>query len=252
MRKSFSGVEVKDAEKGQVSAVFATFNVVDKDGDLILPTAIKDGAAVVISAYGHQSHYGALPVGKGTIRTTDSEAILDGHFFLNTTAGRETFEVVKELGPLGEWSFSLDKVTRKSVETPEGRHFIIEDIGLIKEASPVLLGAGVNTRTLVAKGLKFSEEGDAVMAAVDAYLERAQEVVVLRAGKGRELSSESTDLLKRMDAQLVVLRDLLEGDTKAAEGTEPDAEADPTPEDIKALAAEARRLDLFSNIPNGE
>ena len=36
---------------------------VDKDGDLTLPGAIKDGMEVVISAYQHQSHYGALPVG---------------------------------------------------------------------------------------------------------------------------------------------------------------------------------------------
>mgnify|MGYP006138037809 CR=1 FL=1 len=34
-----------------VAAVFSTFNVVDKDGDLTLPGAIKDGTEVVISGW---------------------------------------------------------------------------------------------------------------------------------------------------------------------------------------------------------
>lgn len=247
MRKSITGVTVKDADKGEVSAVFATFNVIDKDGDLILPEAVKDGTQVVISAYGHQSHYGALPVGKGVIRTTKSEAVLDGRFFLDTTHGLDAFKTVKELEDLGEWSFSLHNVTRKTVETDQGRHWVIEDIGLIKEVSPVLIGAGVNTRTLLAKaasGLKFSEEGDAVLAAVDEYLGRAEEVMVLRSQKGRELSDDTKGLLTQVDESLVKLRGLL---TPA----EADPEAD-TPEDIKAIAAARLRSDLFSNLNEKE
>lgn len=247
MHKTFSGVTVKDADKGQVSAVFSTFDVVDKDGDLTLPGAIKDGTEVVISAYGHQSHYGQLPVGKGVIRTTKTEAILDGQFFLNTTAGRETFEVVKELGPLGEWSYSLHDVTRKSSEV-DGRYVsIIEDIALIKEVSPVLIGAGVNTRTLVAKGLKFNEEGDAVLAALDAYLERAGEVMALRSAKGRTLNDENTTVLKGIDASLVKLRDLL---------TDPAPAAVDIPEELsaalKAAHAAHLRRELFSSVPAKE
>lgn len=244
VHKTISGVTVKDATKGEVEAVFSTFNVIDKDGDLTLPGAIKDGMEVVISAYGHQSHYGALPVGKGVIKTTDTEALLQGTFFLNTTAGRETFEVVKELGPLGEWSYSLNNVTRKSVEEDGRRYWVIEDIGLIKEVSPVLMGAGVNTRTLVAKGLKFSEEGDAVLAAVDAYLERAQEVMVLRTEKGRGLSDETRDFLKSLDDALVKLRAL---------HTDPAPAGEDLPEELAAavkaaLTAHTRR-ELFFNLP---
>lgn len=242
MHKTITGFTIKSAEKGEVEAVFSTFNVIDKDGDVTLPGAIKDGAEVVISAYGHQSHYGALPVGKGVIRTTETDAKVEAKFFLNTTAGRETFEVVKELGPLGEWSYSLHDVVSKAGEINGQRVNFLESI-FVKEVSPVLIGAGVNTRTLVAKGLKFSEEGDAVLAAVTAYLGRAQEVMVLRSEKGRGLSPESASFLKEIDDVLVKLRALFD--------TDADESAEVTPEEIKALeaiATDVRRRALFSNL----
>lgn len=241
MRKTISGLTVKDASKGEVSAVFSTFNVVDKDGDITLPGAIKDGMEVVISAYGHQSHYGALPVGKGVIRTTDTEAILEGQFFMNTTHGRDTFEVVKELEAKQEWSYSLHNVTKKTGELEGQRVTYLEEIGLIKEVSPVLIGAGVNTRTLQAKGLKFSEEGDLVLASVKAFLDRASEVMVLRAEKGRSLSDDTVDLLKELDEALTQVRAL--HDVKADDSADDDI-----PEDIKAIAAGVLRRELFSSI----
>lgn len=148
--KSLRNVTIKNAAKGEVSAVFSTFNVVDLDGDVTLPGAIKDGAEVVISAYGHTSHGGALPVGKGVIRTTDTEATLHGQFFMDTAAGRETFAVVKQLGPLQEWSYSLNDVKAHSGEFGSQQVRFLESI-FVKEVSPTLLGAGVNTRTLSVK-----------------------------------------------------------------------------------------------------
>lgn len=152
MHKTLQRFEVKDAVKGEVSAVFSTYNVIDKDGDVTLPGAIKDGTEVVISAYGHKSWEGLLPVGKGVIRATDTEAILEGQFFLSTTAGRETFEVVKELGKKQEWSYSLQNVTAEQGELEGQPVRFIKSVGTIKEVSPVLVGAGVNTRTLATKG----------------------------------------------------------------------------------------------------
>ena len=151
MHKTLRDVVVKSAAKGEVSAVFSTFNVVDKDGDLTVPGAIKDGTEVVISAYGHTSWQGLLPVGKGVIRTTDAEAILEGKFFLDTQAGRETFEVVKQLGPMQEWSYSLQNVTAEPGEVDGKTIRVIKGV-TIKEVSPTLVGVGINTRTLGAKG----------------------------------------------------------------------------------------------------
>lgn len=149
--KSSRGVEIKNADKGEVSAVIATLNVVDKDGDVSTPDTFVDGQEVLISAYGHKSWEGALPVGKGTIRVTPSEAILDGKFFLDTTAGKDTFQVVKQLGERQEWSYGFTTVTSSR------GHFDGKDVQFLErvdvhEASPVLQGAGVNTRTLSVKG----------------------------------------------------------------------------------------------------
>lgn len=251
MHKTISGVTVKSAEKGEVSAVFSTFNVLDRDGDITLPGAIPDGLEVVISAYGHQSHYGALPAGKGVIRTTETEAILEGQFFMGTEAGRDTFEVVKELGPLGEWSYSLHDVKSHRGELDGQSVNYLESI-FVKEVSPVLRGAGVNTRTLGVKGLKFNEEGDLVLASVNAYLARASEVMVLRAEKGRTLSAESTEFLKGLDEALTRVRDLL--DVKAEETAEapPEAaDAAEVPEDIRAIAAGLLRREVFSSLTEG-
>lgn len=148
--KTMAGVEVKDADKGEVSAVFSRFNVVDKDGDVTLPGAFADGADVRISAYNHRSWGDALPVGKGHIRQTDTEAILEGRFFLNTQAGRDTFEVVKGLGPLQEWSYGYE-VLDGEPGTHDGQRVQFLKRLQTFEVSPVMQGAGVDTRTLSVK-----------------------------------------------------------------------------------------------------
>lgn len=152
--KSLGRVTVKSEAEGTVSAVFSTFNVRDHDGDVTLPGAFDEGASVVISSYNHTSWGGSRPVGKGTIRTTRSEAIMDGQFFMDTADGRETFSVVKGLSEsgLGEWSYGFEVL-----ESEPGRHDGMDSkfIKRVKvfEVSPVLRGAGVNTRTVAVKAL---------------------------------------------------------------------------------------------------
>lgn len=248
MHKTISGVTVKDAAKGEVSAVFSTFNVIDKDGDVTLPGAIKDGTEVVISAYGHTSWKGLLPVGKGVIRTTDAEAILEGQFFMNTTAGRETFETVKELEHLGEWSYSLQDVVAKFGEFNGQPANFLESIA-VKEVSPVLVGAGVNTRTLGTKGTASLQDQIAeAMDVVAGVIDSAERVVALRAEKGKELSHVNAQGLVGLVAELDRLKALLK--TEAAEPVE-----EATPEDvaaIKEIATAITRRDLFSSLnPEG-
>jgi hypothetical protein len=152
--KRFSGVKAVSG-KGEVSAVFSTLNVVDKDRDVTVPGAFTDGAEVVISSYAHGSWGGSLPVGKGTIREVGDEAVFEGRFFLDTTAGADTFEVVKQLGARQEWSYGYD------ILDAEPGVFDGQDVQYLKrlkvhEVSPVLVGAGVNTRTL---GVKSGKDG---------------------------------------------------------------------------------------------
>jgi len=147
--KSFN-VTIKNADRGEITAVFSTFNVIDSDGDVTLPGAFEDGVEVPISAYGHTSWQGALPVGKARIRQTDTQAILEGKFFMETQAGRDTFTVVKELGDLGQWSYGFD-IVKHSFGEFEGRQVRFLERVKVHEVSPVLVGAGVGVRTLAAK-----------------------------------------------------------------------------------------------------
>jgi len=198
--KQLSHVEIKSPNEGQVSAVFSTFNVLDSDNDVTLPGAFEDGAEVVISGYQHTSWGGALPVGKGRIRTTKSEAIMEGQFFLDTTAGRETFTVVKELGPRQQWSYGFD------IEEAEPGTFNGEDVQFLKrltvfEVSPVLRGAGVNTRTLVAKAALAETALDSEGAEV-AAIEFAR---FTRAELDRQIVTELDPI--RVQTELLAIRD---------------------------------------------
>lgn len=148
--KSLHGVEIKNADRGEVAAVFSTYNVIDAHGDVTLAGAFTNGAEVAISAYDHQTWQGSPPVGKGRIRTTGNEAILDGQFFMNTTAGRETFEIVKGLGPLQEWSYGYEVKASEPGEHQGQRVRFLKSL-FVREVSPVFIGAGINTRTLAVK-----------------------------------------------------------------------------------------------------
>jgi hypothetical protein len=152
-RKTLAGVEIKNADRGEVSAVFATLNVVDSDGDVTEKGAFPDGEEVPISAYGHASHGGALPVGTGTLHEKGEEVILDGKFWLDTTAGREHFDVIKKLGAKGQWSYGYE-VLESELGSFDGRDVRFLKRLMVHEVSPVLVGAGVGTRTLSAKGNK--------------------------------------------------------------------------------------------------
>lgn len=241
MKKTFSDVVIKDADKGTVEAVFSTFNVVDKDGDVTLPDAIEDGAEVVISAYGHQSHFGQLPVGKGIIHNDGERGILKGGFFLDTVAGKDTFTTVKHLGPLGEWSYSLNNVKSHFGTFDDQQVNFLESI-FVKEVSPVLMGAGIGTQTLGTKSLHDQIAGtvDAVQNAISS----AERVVALRAEKGKTLSHVNEESLVGLYAEMERLKALLDAikDTGSSEAAE-------IPEGIRALAMQYQRSQMFSNLP---
>lgn len=153
-RKSLA-FKIMDADEGLVEAVFSTFNVIDHDGDVTLPGAFEDGAAVGISAYGHNSWMGGLPVGRGVIRVEKKRAVLEGQFFLSTETGRETFETIKQMGELQEWSYGYDVLDTGDVEDlPEPLRHAYRVLAKlhVHEVSPVLVGAGVDTETLSVKG----------------------------------------------------------------------------------------------------
>lgn len=144
--------EIKDDEKGIITAAFAKLGVMDLDGDITLPGAFGS-QKVGVSAYGHNSWMGELPIGRGTISEKDGEAVADLKLFMTTQSGREHFEVIKGMGDLQEWSYGFDvKETGEVTEEmrQQGVRRVLKKLK-VHEVSPVMRGAGVDTRTLAVK-----------------------------------------------------------------------------------------------------
>lgn len=237
--KQYHVKEMTIADTGKVRAVFATLGVVDNQGDIIMPGAIEQGKAVRISAYNHASWGNSMPVGKGTISELGNELVFDGQFFLDTDGGAETYKTVKNLGDLAEWSFGFD-VLEKSYEVIEGT----ERRKLLKldtyEVSPVLLGAGINTRTLDIKsadhGAKtYQEHAELILEDVADFVKRSQSIAELRAEKGKDKASEKNrDGLKALASEL----SKAEGELRRLAETDTEADAVKARADVAALFAQ--------------
>lgn len=167
--KSLSGdVQVKSADRGEVTAVFATLNVIDKDGDVTFPGAFTDGEEVAISPWRHAVWSGQVPpIGEGRIKTVGDKAIFDGRFFLGMAAGREHFELVKARKEKQEWSYGFDTLHKPETVMFGGRKANALRKLKVYEVSPVWQGAGVGTATLAVKANQDGEEAATAVTAME-------------------------------------------------------------------------------------
>jgi HK97 family phage prohead protease len=145
--KSFEAFEFKagdDAPDGSLRAVFSTFDVTDRDGDIVRASAFTDGQEVPMV----WAHDWSKPVGKGVVKVEKKRAVFDGQFFLGTSWGRDAYESVKQMGSLQEYSWGF-RVT----ETQPNKQIPGYDITAAEvfEVSPVLVGANQYTETLAVK-----------------------------------------------------------------------------------------------------
>jgi HK97 family phage prohead protease len=142
---------------GEFQAVFSTLGVVDHDGDVTMPGAFTDGQKVRISYWGHR--WQDLPVGRGEIHADEERAWVDGQFFLDTEAGKQTFLTVKNLGELQEWSYGFDILERSEGDLDGDKVWFLKRLD-VHEVSPVMLGAGIDTGTVTIKSLRAALLGD--------------------------------------------------------------------------------------------
>lgn len=204
--------EFKLDEQGAVTVAFAQLDVIDRDGDVTLAGAFptKD---VPMSAYGHTSWDGALPVGRGRIREVAGWAVFDGRFLMETDQGRTAHATVKAMADLQEWSYGY-LPTKASYGEREGRQVrFLEGLDVF-EVSPVLVGAGIGTHTMAIKsgkpgpGLPYADHLEGLLEEWKALMDRTRDRQEFRAKEGRVLSASSRE-------RLAALRDLL-----AAAGTD--------------------------------
>lgn len=191
-----------DGPEGAFSAVFSTFNVIDHDGDVTLPGAFKDGSSVIVGSFGHRTDH--LPVGKGTIVADGQRASVDGQFFLDTQPGKDTYQTVKNLGEMGEWSYIYAPV-KYSYGEFEGKQVRFLEEVKVYSVDPVLAGAGIDTRTTDIKSLPFVEHGQEIVDQVAEYLARVKERTAVREKDGRGLSAGNVASLEELAESLKTL-----------------------------------------------
>lgn len=212
-------LQLKADAPGSFRAVFSTLNVIDKDGDVTLPGAFEKDAPVNIAAWGH--NWGDLPSGDGKIAEEGDEAIIAGAFYLGTPQGDATYETLKQRFERGtidqEWSYGF-QVAESDFGTFQGKEVRFLKRLKVFEVSPVMVGAGENTRTLDVKGMTFTDHGDEVASALSAFVERTKSRADFRAKEGRVLSAANRDRLAMLTEQM---RQMMEELAALLDATDP-------------------------------
>ena len=224
-------VATKDGEsEGHITAQFAVFNEVDSDGDVTLPGAFGN-QDVLMSPWGHAAWLGGggnLPVGKGSISEKGNKAIFDGGLFLDTEGGREHHAVLKQTQGQQEWSYGF-QVQEASFGDFNGQEVRFLKKLLVAEVSPVMKGAGSDTRTLAVKGSrKLSEHGEELLTQIADYSIRLKSLATMRSQDGRSISEANLTTLQEVRTSLHGVEEelalLLTEDPKSAQP--PDGMAD--------------------------
>lgn len=238
-RKSLAFEFKEDGDTpGSFRATFSRLQAIDHDYDVTLPGAFERGQKVRIAQWGHAWN---LPIiGTGVIDADESTAWVDGRFNLNMTAGRDTYESVKDAGELQEWSYGFD-ILESSDGDFEGQPVRYLKKLKVHEVSPVMLGAGIGTHTDSIKSnpeLTHDEHANAVLAAVKAWIERTEALAALRMKDGRTLSHEAEGRVEMLLAGIRDAETRLEA-VLAAKAIEP---SEPTPDDTQTPASPATGL----------
>lgn len=210
-------------ESGEFEAIIATLNVVDSDGDIIVPGAFGDMTTMIVPTHNH----GSIPLGKARMEDRGSHAVAIGRFNLDIEPGREWHNALKfdldNPPSVQEWSFAY-RVLDSEMEVRDGEQVRVLKKMDIMEVSPVLRGAGVGTGTLMAKS-RFEEQLDATLQAVDDTLDRAKQIAEMRASKAKP-KTIATERLERLHQVMEKCRELetvLKACEKSVHGDNDDA-----------------------------
>lgn len=216
--------ELKLEDQGHIEAAFAQLNVIDHDGDVLVPGAFP-AKEVPLSAFGHSSWEGAPPVGRGSIEERGDWAVFSGGFFMDTTHGHDAFLTLKGLGDLAEFSFGYDVIdggpsTFNGTAVREIRSLDV------MEVSNVLKGAGLDTHLLAIKSdvpesdASYVEQMDRTSDRLSTLIEWAQNRKAARESEGRDLSTKDAERLDATASKLLAHLDAIGSLLATAESAE--------------------------------
>lgn len=222
-----SEVAIKAGENGhgRISGYAATFGNKDRQGDVIMPGAFKDGIETFkrdgFIAVGHD--HGALPVAMPSVVREDSKGLYLEADFHSTPEAQAARTVAQERIAAGKSvSFSIGyAVPEGGAEHTKGARRLHKldtyEVSLVNiPANPLALVAGVKGDGLD-DGLAFTEHLEAVVDAVKGVTERAEKRAELRTKEGRVLSAANVaklaallEALGGLDSVKATISDLVE------------------------------------------
>lgn len=226
-------IELKeDGDKRYIEAVFSLFDTIDSDNDVTKSNALRSGYS------GNKvplvwNHDWSKVIGRGIIETDNQKAVFKG-YFLNTEAGKEAYNTVKEMQDMQQFSYGFQvmksskgtHIDSKGEEVPVR---VLEDVK-VWEVSPVLVGAQQNSFVQALKsglepydeidtefeeiiepevssttdasisksqqGLRLGEHAVASLEELKAFTERIEDLASLRNSEKKTLSSKSTEMIQ--------------------------------------------------------
>ena len=226
-------IELKEeGDKRYIEAVFSLFDTIDSDNDVTKANALRSGYTgnKVPLVWNHD--WGKV-IGRGIIETDNQKAVFKG-YFLNTEAGKEAYNTVKEMQDMQQFSYGFQvmksskgtHIDSKGEEVPVR---VLEDVK-VWEVSPVLVGAQQNSFVQALKsglepydeidtefeeiiepevssttdasisksqqGLRLGEHAVASLEELKAFTERIEDLASLRNSEKKTLSSKSTEMIQ--------------------------------------------------------
>jgi hypothetical protein len=251
IRKSFLIRKEDVKPDGSFSAVIATLGVIDKDGDVTRSGFIGKQGGIVLPVH----DWNHVPMGKCVTSEEGDKVIAKGKFNLDIPAAKDWFSAMQfdmENGePAMEWSYGFKTLPGGSSSgEQEGQKVrFLQPMSdgqpgcKFFECSPVVVGAGEGTRTLMAKswdqnGQRFCDEALSVLDAVEDLVARGRSLADLRSKEGREMSAANKERLASLAACL----------SKAAQDVTSLLAGKTCKGDVEAAAELARMLKLRSGV----
>ena len=203
--KSFTAEIKLGDEVGRGLAVFSTLNTVDLDHDVTLPGAFGSQKAKLAQAH----RWDAPNIGMAEIREVGNEALADMKFYLDMPEAQSWYSALKnnfENGVPQEFSYGFTVLDSSFGEFDGQQVRFLKDLKVL-EISPVMRGAGIDTRLLDMKSEQMTLEQqfeyvEASLAEAAIFLDREKALAALRGKEGRVLSRANRTRLGSMSGRL--------------------------------------------------